>query len=84
MDWEQQYPNGESPRQFYERVKTAWITFKKATKDLNGNTLLVTHGGVIDVILCYENGKIYTNKYQTYVIGNAEIICINNIGAYIE
>ena len=62
----------------------AAITFKKATKDLNGNTLLVTHGGVIDVILCYENGKIYTNKYQTYVIGNAEIICINNIGAYIE
>lgn len=76
LNWEQPYPNGESPRQFYERVKTAWITFKKAAEDLNGNTLLVTHGGVIDVILCCENGKIYTNKHQTYGLGNAEIMCV--------
>lgn len=76
LNWEQPYPHGESPRQFYERVKTAWITFKKNAEDLNGNVLLVTHGGVIDVILCYENGKIYTNKHQTYRLGNAEIVCV--------
>ena len=76
LDWEQPYPNGESPRQFYERIKTAWMTFKETAENLNGNILLVTHGGVIDVILCCENGKIYTNKHQTYKLGNAEIICI--------
>ena len=76
LDWEQQYPNGESPKQFYERVKTAWNNFKITAKSLNGNSLLVTHGGVIDVILCCENGKIYTNKHQTYMIRNAEITCV--------
>ena len=76
LNWEQSYLNGESPRQFYERIKNAWTIFKKAAEDLNGNVLLVTHGGVIDVILCCENGKIYTNKHQTYAIRNAEIICV--------
>ena len=76
LDWEQPYPNGESPRQFYERIKTAWVAFKGMTEKLSGNVVLVTHGGVIDVILCCENGKNYTNKHQTYGLGNAEIICI--------
>ena len=61
LNWEQPYPNGESPRQFYERVKTAWIIFKKSAEDLK---------------LCCENGKIYTNKHQTYGLGNAEIMCV--------
>lgn len=76
LDWEQPYPNGESPRQFYERIKTAWTAFKETAESLNGNVLLVTYGGVINVILCCENGKIYTNKHQTYGLKNAEIIFI--------
>ncbi len=76
LDWEQPYPNGESPRLFYERVKTAWVSFKKASELLDGNVLLVTHGGVIDVILCCENGRMYTNKHQTYPLGNAETVFI--------
>lgn len=76
LSWEQAYPNGESPKQFYERVKNAWITLKKLSENLNGNVLLVTHGGVIDIILCCENNRIYTNKYQTFRLENAEIICI--------
>ena len=76
LNWEQSYPNGESPRMFYERVKNAWVSFKKLAEGLSGNVLLVTHGGVIDVIQCCENGKVYTNKHQTYAIGHAEIICV--------
>lgn len=76
LDWEQPYPNGESPALFHERVKNAWVSFKKAAESLDGDILLVTHGSVIDVILCYENGKPYTNTHQTYAIGNAETACI--------
>ncbi len=79
LDWEQPYPNGESPGLFYERVKTAWVSFKKVVEHLDGNVLLITHGGVIDVILCYENGKIYTNKRQTYTLGNAEMVCVMDV-----
>jgi len=71
LEWEQEYPNGESPKRFFERVKSAWARFKNDTSD--GDVLLVTHGGVIDVILCLENGLNYTNKHTTFRIGNAEI-----------
>lgn len=73
LEWEQAYPNGESPKLFYERIIAAWNNFKDNAVKSDGNTLLVTHGGVINVILCFENGEKYTNKYVKYSIGNAEI-----------
>lgn len=76
LEWEEEYPNGESPKLFYERVSSAWNNFKNDTNKLNGNTLLVTHGGVVNIILCCENGVEYTNRYFKYSIENAEIISI--------
>lgn len=35
--------------------------------------LLVTHGGVINVILCIENGAEFTNKAFTYRTPHAGI-----------
>ena len=43
LDWEQCYPNGESPKQFYERIREAWAAFKESAAVLEGNVLLVTH-----------------------------------------
>lgn len=74
LEWEQAYPNGESPKRFFNRIKNAWKSLKQEEKERQGNTLLVTHGGVIDVILCLENGKTYTNKHVTYPIAHAEIV----------
>ena len=36
--------------------------------------LLVSHGGVMNVILCLEHGIPYTNKETHFQIGDAEII----------
>lgn len=74
LGWEQQYPSGESPKQFYERIKDAWAEFKSTTSTLEGNILLVTHAGVIDIICCIEAGLPYTNKEGRFLIGHAEII----------
>jgi len=74
LEWEQAYPNGESPKQFFGRIRNAWESFKREAGAMPGNTLLVTHGGVIDVILCLENGKPYTNQNVTYRIALAEIV----------
>ena len=76
LEWEEKYPDGESPKLFYERVSSAWKNFKNDVSRLSGNTLLVTHGGVVNIILCCENRVEYTNKYLNYSIGNAEIISI--------
>ena len=74
LEWDQRYPNGDSPALFFTRIKNAWQSFKSEASALSGNTLLVTHGGVIDVILCLENGENYTNKRVHYHVNHAEII----------
>ena len=74
LEWNQAYPNGESPNQFVNRIRIAWQSFKREESTKAGNALLVTHGGVIDVILCLENGLPYTNKHVSYRIAHAEIV----------
>lgn len=56
------YPSGESPTEFYLRVKDAF--FKMLENNKNKKIILVTHGGVITVILCLLNGYQYSNKLQ--------------------
>lgn len=62
LDWEQSYPGGESPREFYERVCEAWNQFQSVILERNENVLLVTHGGVIQVILSIVNDEEYSNR----------------------
>ena len=76
LGWEQCYPGGESPRNFYERVSTAWDAFQKMALELNKNVLLMTHGGVINVILSIVNGENYSNKTARRKIQNAELIAL--------
>ena len=64
LEWEQCYPGGESPKQFYERIRTAWENFSQMILSKNENVLLVTHGGVIAAIMEHlfpEEGK---TRYQ--------------------
>ena len=77
LDWEQPYPEGESPSQFYHRVSDAWHSFKGEIRKLDYNVVLVTHGGVINVIQCIEHGIAYSNKTNSFPIGNAEMVAID-------
>ena len=72
LDWTQPWPGGESPEMFYQRIKKAWFDFKTEVRD--ETVLLVSHGGVMNVILCLENGVPYTNKETRFQIADAEII----------
>lgn len=76
LAWDQPYPGGESPCQFYNRITNAWHRFKEELQNADHNVILVTHGGVINVIRCIENGVSYTNKKHPYTIGNGEMICV--------
>lgn len=75
LDWTEAWPEGESPERFFDRVQNAWFEFKKQVGD--DNVLLVSHGGVMNIILCLENGVPYTNKETHYQIRDAEIIEMN-------
>lgn len=76
LDWEQSYPDGESPHQFYNRIADAWQSFANTVKFSKHNVILVTHGGVINVIQCIEHGITYSNKANPFPLSNAEMIGI--------
>ncbi len=76
LDFEQHYPNGESPKEFYKRVSYAWYDLCRSIKKSEKNVLLVTHGGVIQIILCIVNDEEYTNRYNRYSISPAKLIPI--------
>lgn len=64
LQMDERYPGGESPAEFYYRIKNAYE--KLCDEILNGeigpNVMLVTHGGVIEVIYYMINGLDWTNK----------------------
>lgn len=61
LNWEEKYPGGESPKDFYSRISNEWKDFLEEMKNENKNVLLVTHGGVIQIILSILKGERYSN-----------------------
>lgn len=74
LEWNECYPEGESPKMFFERISYAWNSFKERIRNSKNNVLLVTHGGVINAIYHIENGIPYSNKNKPISVKNAEII----------
>lgn len=77
LAYDECYPNGESPEMFYHRVKTVWLELKnKISKQSSKSALIVTHQGVIEVILCIENGVAFSNQIRRFSVPNAQLIPI--------
>lgn len=77
LEYTECFPGGESPELFFDRIKNAWADFKKAALTQPYQTLLlVTHGGVIETILCIENNIDLTNKVRYFSAPNARLIPI--------
>lgn len=77
LAYDECYPNGESPEMFYNRIKTIWSELKnKILKQPSKSALIVTHQGVIEVILCIENSIIFSNKIKHFSVPYAQLIPI--------
>ena len=76
LGWEQCYPGGESPRQFYDRISEAWADFSKMIAENNENVVLVTHGGVIHVIRAVLENRPYCNTQINPKVAYTEVIPI--------
>ncbi len=76
LDYSECYPNGESPEMFFKRIETAWTNFKKDIVEKSENVMLMTHGGVMEVILCIENGITFSNKRRYFSTPNARAIVV--------
>ena len=71
IDMDERFPEGETPREYFNRISEA---LNKLIID-NKDVILVTHGGVIDIINHIYNKIPYSNssKFKRY-FDNAEII----------
>ena len=83
--WEQCYPDGESPSQFYDRIYNAWLAFSDEILSLNENVSLITHGGVIHVVRSILENRPYSNKEKQRSVRHGEVIELTYIdGTWVE
>lgn len=66
LDMDEAYPNGENPRAFYERIRCWFDAFLRDHRNSPGNTLIVTHGGVINILYHLVKGAEWSNKNRPF------------------
>lgn len=71
LEWEEHYPDGESPKEFFERIKKLWNRFSNKYKDSDKSIAIVTHAGVINIILSIISNENYSNKNKPKSVPNA-------------
>ena len=77
LEMDEAYPNGESPKDFYRRIQRWFLEFTFNCRDVKGNVLVVTHGGVINVIYHLVKGIEWNNKSRVFKAGNCSIHVLN-------
>lgn len=71
------YPNGESPNAFYGRIRNWFESFSASFGKSDGNILVVTHAGVINVIYHLVNHRSWSNRTKPYKASNCSIHVLN-------
>lgn len=77
LGMDERYPDGESPSEFYSRIKTWFEGFCREYAKKDGNTLIITHGGVINVIYHLVKGIPWNNKNTPFKVSNCSIHILN-------
>ncbi len=76
LEWDECYPDGESPHLFFQRITGGRKEFIQLNRDCHGTIALVSHGGVINVILHLLENKPYSNRNKPFPVAPAEYISI--------
>lgn len=74
---DEHYPNGESPREFYQRIKTWFQRFLQENNNSDETQIVVTHGGVINIIYHLLNQIEWTNKSNLFHVKHCSISLLN-------
>lgn len=77
LKMDEPYPNGESPNEFFARIKKWFDNFVEEYKNTDENILVVTHGGVINIIYHLVNGIEWSNKTPAFKTANCSIHIFN-------
>lgn len=77
LNMDEAYPNGESPNDFYMRIKNWFWEFTSNCHNMKGNVLVVTHGGVISIIYHLVKKIEWSNKNRAFKVGNCSVHILN-------
>lgn len=77
LNMDEAYPNGESPNDFYMRIKNWFWEFISNCHNMKGNVLVVTHGGVISIIYHLVKKIEWSNKNRAFKVGNCSVHILN-------
>ena len=77
LDIDEHYPNGESPIEFYNRIKDWFYKTVDLYKNEEGSIAIVTHSGVINIIYYIVKGLKWSNKEKSFKIGNCSLNILN-------
>lgn len=72
LEYDERFPQGESPREFFERIKKAFFEIIKENSNVE-NLMIVTHAGVISIIYHVINNIKWTNKVKALKIAKTSI-----------
>lgn len=73
LKMDESYPSGESPNDFFIRIKMWFSDFIYKYRNTNKNVIVVTHGGVINVIYHLVNEIEWTNKGHVFKTTNCSV-----------
>lgn len=74
LDMDEHYPDGESPREFYNRVKNSFAKLLNYVIDKEENVIVLTHGSNINILYSLLKDEIWDNKKKTRSILATSII----------
>ncbi len=77
LDMDEAYPNGESPRAFYRRIRDWLNDFLENPPVSEGDVLAVTHGGVINILYYLTEKLDWTNKKPSVPADKCSIHALN-------
>lgn len=73
------YPKGESPNQFFARIKTWFEAFLIECEDSEANVLVVTHGGVINVVYHLVKNMEWSNMKKPVPVSNCSVHVLDTV-----
>ena len=72
LGYDERFPGGESPHEFYDRVKKSFYELIEENNNVK-NLMIVTHAGVISIIYHIVTNVEWTNKEKTLKISKTSI-----------
>ncbi len=82
LDMNESYPNGESPNEFFDRINSFMENLVKDVEAgiLESNVLLITHGGVINIMYYIFKKLEWSNRVKSFPSNNTSLHCIEYNG----